>query len=118
MEEAEILADKIAIISDGEGLCFNTSLKLKQQYAEGYILKLLTSEERFDKLKTMAKIREFIPSARIIEPFVKPTLNISLPYKFIAKFPITLETIETNMINLGITSISITNSSLEDVFLR
>ena len=41
MEEAEILADRIAVISEGEMKCIGTSLFLKNTYGSGYKLNLV-----------------------------------------------------------------------------
>lgn len=64
MEEAEILGDKIAIISNGKLLCYGTSTALKRKFATGYLLKLLTNE-KFDENKTMLLIQNYIKNATI-----------------------------------------------------
>lgn len=116
MEEAETLADKIAIISNGTLLCYGPSIQLKKKYETGYVLKLLTTE-RFSYSLTMETIRRFVPDAKE-KAFVKPTLTITLPYKYQITFADLLRELENQQVNLGIASISITNSSLEDVFLK
>lgn len=60
MEEAESLADKIAIISHGQLLCYGPSIQLKRRFETGYILKLLTND-RFKQVAVMDTIREFVP---------------------------------------------------------
>ena len=62
MEEAEILADKIAIISSGKLLCFGTSMELKKAHATGYVLKLLTTKD-FKMNKLMEMVQKHIPNA-------------------------------------------------------
>lgn len=116
MEEAEALADKIAIISHGQLLCYGPSIQLKRRFETGYILKLLTSEP-FKQVDTIELIQKFVPDMAL-KSFVKPTLLIALPYKFQATFPELLAQLEQRQQELGISSISITNSSLEDVFLK
>lgn len=116
MEEAEALADKIAIISHGQLLCYGPSIQLKRRFETGYILKLLTNEQ-FKQVQTVDLIQKFVPDMAL-KSFVKPTLIISLPYKYQATFPELLGQLETKQQDLGISSISITNSSLEDVFLK
>lgn len=116
MEEAEALADKIAIISHGQLLCYGPSIQLKRRFETGYILKLLTNEQ-FKQVHTVDLIQKFVPDMAL-KSFVKPTLIISLPYKYQATFPELLGQLETKQHDLGISSISITNSSLEDVFLK
>lgn len=116
MEEAETLADKIAIISQGTLLCYGPSIQLKRKFDTGYVLKLLTSEN-FSYSVTLETIRRYVPDAKE-KAFVKPTLTIVLPYKYQEAFADMLKELENEQKNLGIDSISITNSSLEDVFLK
>lgn len=116
MEEAEALADKIAIISHGQLLCYGPSIQLKRRFETGYILKLLTTDQ-FKHAETMDLIQKFVPEIKM-KSFVRPTLIISLPYKYQATFPEMLGQLETRQQELGVSSISITNSSLEDVFLK
>lgn len=117
MEEAEALADKIAIISHGQLLCYGPSIQLKRRFETGYILKILTTEQQFRQVETVELIQKFVPDMKL-KSFVKPTLIISLPYKYQATFPELLGQLERRQQELGISSISITNSSLEDVFLK
>lgn len=62
MEEAETLADRISIMSHGEVLCSGTSMQLKRHYADGYILKLLTTSA-FKMKEVMELIHPYIPDA-------------------------------------------------------
>lgn len=48
MEEAEILADRIAVIADGELRCIGTSLFLKNNFGEGYRLTIVSDPENID----------------------------------------------------------------------
>lgn len=116
MEEAEALADKIAIISHGQLLCYGPSIQLKRRFETGYILKLMTAEH-FKQPETIDLIREYVPDMSL-KSFVRPSLLLMLPYKHLEKFPALFEKLEGKQDELGISSISITNSSLEDVFLK
>lgn len=62
MEEAEVLADRIWIMSHGQVLCNGTSMELKRQYATGYALKLLTSDT-LNLTDVMKLIHRHIPEA-------------------------------------------------------
>lgn len=116
MEEAEALADKIAIIAHGQLLCYGSSIHLKRRFETGYILKLLTND-KFKQVVVMDTIKEYVPDV-ILKSFVRPTLTLVLPYKYQENFSRLLKILETNQNEYGITSISMTNSSLEDVFLK
>ncbi|KAJ6637353.1 Phospholipid-transporting ATPase ABCA3 [Pseudolycoriella hygida] len=115
MEEAETLADKIFIIAHGERLCSGTSIQLKKKYSVGYILKLLTNDN-FNQDRTMELIHKDIPEAEI-KAFIAPTLSVTLPQNDFHKYETMLKNLEQNLAELGILSISVTNSSLEEVFL-
>jgi len=45
MDEADILGDRIAIISEGRLCCCGSSMFLKKQFASGYYLTLVVSDE-------------------------------------------------------------------------
>lgn len=45
MDEADILGDRIAIISEGQLQCCGSSMFLKKQFASGYYLTLVVSDE-------------------------------------------------------------------------
>jgi len=46
MDEADILGDRIAVISEGRLRCCGSSLFLKRRYGSGYYLTLVLSDER------------------------------------------------------------------------
>lgn len=135
MEEAETLADKISIMSHGEVLCNDTAMQLKRRYAVGYILKLLTTET-YNSNELMNLIHKHIPDAQtkvmifflsmdvfffnvgLFQSIVIPTVNITLPYTHLDKYPELLEDLENNSERIGIRSIGMTNASLEEVFLK
>jgi len=45
MDEADILGDRIAIISEGRLRCCGSSMFLKKQFASGYYLTLVVSDD-------------------------------------------------------------------------
>jgi len=45
MDEADILGDRIAIISEGQLRCCGSSMFLKKQFASGYYLTLVVSDD-------------------------------------------------------------------------
>uniref|UniRef100_A0A7G3AN57 Putative lipid exporter abca1 n=1 Tax=Lutzomyia longipalpis TaxID=7200 RepID=A0A7G3AN57_LUTLO len=117
MEEADILGDKIAIMENGTIVCHGTSLELKRKYTSGYILKVMAANENFNSEVTESFVRKQITKARI-RSFNDPTLSISLPYEEEERYSKILSDLETCRNNLCIDSVSITNATLEEVFLR
>lgn len=116
MEEVETLADKIFIMAHSELLYSGTLIQLKRKYSVGHILKLLTNDN-FAEDKTMALINKYIPDAKV-KSFVAPTLSVSLPQNDFDKYTTMLENLEIHLVELGISSLNITRSPLEEVFLR
>jgi len=56
MDEADILGDRIAIISEGRLRCCGSSMFLKKQFASGYYLTLVVSDdERLRRKKEAAE---------------------------------------------------------------
>lgn len=56
MDEADILGDRIAIISNGKLQCCGSSLFLKKQYVDGYYLTIVKAESKEDLDKKNEKI--------------------------------------------------------------
>jgi len=56
MDEADILGDRIAIISEGRLRCCGSSLFLKKQFASGYYLTLVVSDD--ERLRRAKKVSE------------------------------------------------------------
>ena len=65
MEEAEVLADRIAVISEGQVRCIGTSLYLKNNYGDGYRLTLVTEPANVEQVRL--QIRKVIPSCRVVD---------------------------------------------------
>ena len=45
MEEADILAERIAVITDGKFKCIGSPLYLKNAYGDGYRITIVTKEQ-------------------------------------------------------------------------
>ncbi|XP_052825678.1 phospholipid-transporting ATPase ABCA7 isoform X2 [Octopus bimaculoides] len=56
MDEADILGDRIAIISNGKLQCCGSSLFLKKQYIDGYYLTIVKAENKEDSDKKNEKV--------------------------------------------------------------
>jgi len=56
MDEADILGDRIAIISDGRLCCCGSSMFLKKQFASGYYLTLAVSDA--ERLRQTREVSE------------------------------------------------------------
>lgn len=119
MEEADVLGDKIAIMETGELIAYGTSMFLKHYYGSGYTLKMLKSMDttKFDRTSVHNTIKRHIPSAEQ-KSSVEPLYCMTLPFKDKGKYGEMLQELELNKTLYGIESISITNTTLEEVFLN
>lgn len=119
MEEADVLSDKIAIMEDGRLIAYGTSMFLKHYYGSGYTLKMLknSGENKFDRTSVQNTIKRHIPSAEQ-KSSVEPLYCMTLPYKDKHKYGEMLAELEVNKALYGIESLSITNTTLEEVFLN
>ncbi|KAH8376899.1 hypothetical protein KR093_002048 [Drosophila rubida] len=117
MEEAEVLGDTICILANGKLQANGTPLQLKRKLGSGYRLKLEAHETHFQENDTLDIIRRFVPNA-CVESIVKPTVNICLPYDYQSQYHDLLHALESNRAMLGIETISITDTTLETVFLN
>lgn len=116
MEEADVLGDRIAILEEGKLIAFGTSMFLKQHYGTGYTIKML-KEPTFRKADVVDAITREIPKAEF-KQMVEPTFCATLPYKDQDKYVSILENLENKKQEYGIEALSITNTTLEEVFLN
>lgn len=114
-----MLSDKIAIMENGELIAYGTSMFLKNYFGNGYTLKLLKNmgENKFDRTSVHNTIKRHIPSAEQ-KSSVEPLYCMTLPYKDKHKYGEMLQELEVNKSLYGIESLSITNTTLEEVFLN
>lgn len=120
MEEADVLGDKIAIMENGELIAYGTSMFLKHYYGSGYTLKMLKSMSdcnKFDRKSVNNTIKRHIPSAEQ-KSSVEPLYCMTLPFKDKHKYGEMLRDLELHQTLYGIESLSITNTTLEEVFLN
>jgi ABC-type multidrug transport system ATPase subunit len=132
MEEADVLCSRIAIINHGILRCIGPQVALKSQYGGGYHLfinchkdnrsRSLLDESEFSASldSTVRNVRSFvedvIPHASILTEF-----NGNLVYQVPidrCKVSSIFREFETHKNNIGIDDWGISQSSLEDVFLR
>lgn len=158
MDEADVLGDRIAIISRGQLKACGTSLFLKNYFGQGYFLRLVRQMEQkpieemltnnvppsknADSLSRVTKSSEAISafskstaaSAKQIRlftdflkyriPEVKLVTDVGLdavfllPTSRIHQFENLFKDLDENLLNLGILSYGISDTTLEEVFLQ
>jgi len=146
MEEADLLADTIAIMKKGKLEVVGNALSLKNHYGVGYSLHCIlrdasnsqqqptsssidsesTSTTRStvsQEEKITSYVQSFIPSCTRQEDnhFINRRTNelfLVLPYQSVSLFPNFLREFEKNLTELGVISYSLSVSTLEEVFLK
>uniref|UniRef100_A0A8C6JPU5 P-type phospholipid transporter n=1 Tax=Melopsittacus undulatus TaxID=13146 RepID=A0A8C6JPU5_MELUD len=128
MDEADILGDRIAIISHGKLCCVGSSLFLKNQLGTGYYLTLVkkdvdsslsscrNSSSTVSYLKKVQLTLPHVPEARLVED-IGHELTYVLPYKAAKEgaFVELFHEIDDRLADLGISSYGISETTLEEV---
>ncbi|KAL3284410.1 hypothetical protein HHI36_018570 [Cryptolaemus montrouzieri] len=116
MDEADLLGDRIAIMSGGELKCCGSSFFLKKKFGTGYHL-IIDQLPNCQVEKITKLIRKYIPKIQV-ESNAGTELTYLLPEDFVSKFPHMLSEIEKYSDSLGIRSFGISLTDLEEVFMK
>ena len=118
MEEADVLADRIAIMSAGSLRCCGSSMFLKTKYGVGYYLTMVKHQ---DAIRNSTKIEEFvkhyITGSKLMADH-HGEITFQLPNSSSHEFVKFFEDLDKDMASLGLLSYSISATTLEEVFLR
>ncbi|OQR71608.1 ATP-binding cassette sub-family A member 1-like [Tropilaelaps mercedesae] len=120
MEEADVLGDRIAFVAKGHLMCAGSPMFLKKKFETGYKLTLTKSSQTTDVHRALTQVK------RLLEADEGVYIASNLGYEFCINigFPepsalINLfKELEQNKENLGIESIGISATTMEDVFLK
>jgi ABC-2 type transport system ATP-binding protein len=112
MDEADRLADRVAIIDHGKLLMLDTPLNLKKTIGEGDILELVFENE------VNGKIREFINKVRSLGMYVRQIENtVLISHPSMIEYLQSIKSI-ASAIGMDISEIKLRQNSLEDVFIH
>ncbi|XP_048411407.2 ATP-binding cassette sub-family A member 5 isoform X2 [Stegostoma tigrinum] len=115
IDEADILADRKAVISQGQLKCVGSSLFLKSKFGVGYNLRMSVNESCYpDKVTSLVK--HHIPNAELSQ-LHELDLAYTLPLQDVNKFAGLFEDLD-RCTNLGIDSYGVSMTSLDEVFLK
>uniref|UniRef100_A0A8C5SLX9 ABC transporter domain-containing protein n=1 Tax=Laticauda laticaudata TaxID=8630 RepID=A0A8C5SLX9_LATLA len=115
MDEADIVADRKAVISRGMLKCLGSSLFLKTKWGIGYRLSMQI--DRYCNTEgTAFLIRQHIPGASLLKE-TEEQLVYALPYKDTDRFSALFADLDTHC-HLGVISYGLSISTLEDVFFK
>nr|XP_024218385.1 ATP-binding cassette sub-family A member 3-like isoform X2 [Halyomorpha halys] len=112
MEEADALGDRIAIMNNGEIVCYGSPIFLKKKYGAGYNIKLSCKQEKHEEI--FETVSAQIPEAGIIDAH-GDWLKFKLPFEKTKQFPELFKQLESNE---EISEIGINCTSMEDIYLN
>ncbi|XP_057694706.1 phospholipid-transporting ATPase ABCA1-like isoform X3 [Corythoichthys intestinalis] len=126
MDEAEILADRIAIISQGRLCCCGSPLFLKSKLGVGSTLTLVKENRpgtcNGDTSAGLAALQSMVhrhfPTAKLMELCYEVTINIPQEDCEPRRMAALLSELNQNLSTFGTTSYGLSDSKLEDIFLR
>ena len=130
MEEAEVLADRIGIIVNGELKCLGTKFKLKRVYGKGFKLVINLNSNKKQKIgldtyeesieqkaeKIRKTIVEMFPSSENTENYKSTIVFVITNEEFNAE--LLFSKINEFKVELGISNWAISQVSLEDIFIK
>ena len=120
MDEADILADRIAVMSQGKLRCWGSSLFLKARFGLGYTLTMVVDDGGASAAltaKVTARLREHIPEAELLS-CAGDELAYRLPFFAAPRFGALLTHLDGAKGELGVGSYGMSVTSMEEVFLR
>nr|KAF7411061.1 hypothetical protein H0235_013668 [Vespula pensylvanica] len=115
MEATDILADRIAIITNGMIECYGSRMYLNRRYGIGYILSLVV-HENYNLHLLHTEIQEFSSEEIILRGVTGLVIKFDIPRN--SRFTKLLQYLENNKQRLGIVSLTLTAASIEGQFLR
>ncbi|KAK7235214.1 ABC transporter [Aureococcus anophagefferens] len=125
MDEADVLGDRIGIMTHGALKCVGTSAFLKKHYGAGYRVVCerapggdAASLARFDAL-----LASHLPGASRVPTLARrkvaePTFEATLPFGSEKKFGAFFDALDAKLGALDVTTYGLTITSLEEVFLK
>ncbi|XP_044528119.1 cholesterol transporter ABCA5 [Gracilinanus agilis] len=115
MDEADILADRKAVISQGMLKCVGSSLFLKSKWGIGYRLSMYIDKDCVTE-SLSSLVKQHIPGANLLQQNDQQ-LVYSLPFKDMDRFSGLFSDLDTHS-DLGVISYGVSMTTLEDVFLK
>ncbi|XP_055909470.1 phospholipid-transporting ATPase ABCA1-like isoform X2 [Eupeodes corollae] len=116
MDEADVLGDRIAIMSDGELKCMGTSFFLKKKYGSGYKL-ICVKKKECDAASVTKLLNQYIPDLKP-EADIGAELSYQLPDSYSSHFEKMFHDLETQSDELALNGYGISITSLEEVFMK
>lgn len=116
MDEADVLGDRIAIMSNGKLKAVGSAFFLKKQFGVGYHL-VCVKKPKCDSSHVTDLLRTYIPDIKV-ETDIGTELSYLLDEHNISVFQTMLQDLERKSDELMIESYGISLTTLEEVFLK
>lgn len=116
MDEADLLGDRIAIMTGGELQCCGSSFFLKKKYGAGYYL-IMDVTQNCQPTRITNLLKNYIPKIEIYS-HVGSELTYQLPENESRNFEKMLGHLENESSALGIQSYGVSLTTLEEVFMK
>ncbi len=122
MDEADVLADRIAIMADGRVRCVGSPVFLKRAFNVGYVLTCAMLREEGTSIASRRAtaiddiVREHVP-VTASGALIGSELTVRLPFDA-SNLPALFRTLESGSAALGIASFSVSVTTSEAIFLR
>ena len=120
MEEADILADRIAIMSQGKLYCLGSPLFLKKRFGVGYnlsIVKSIEGSKQPDFSRIQALVMRHLPESKVFNT-ASAEILFEIPMDSTHNFKAFFEELDANMHKLNVETYEISVTTLEEVFMR
>lgn len=126
LDEAEILSDRIAFLEKGGLKCCGSPFYLKEVFGQGYHLMLSKkysspeTKREYDTAAVTEFIQKHMPDAQLKEDiggevtYVLPSFSEARP----GAYHSLLTALDTNLTNLNLECFGVSDTTLEEVFLR
>ncbi|EEC08745.1 ABCA5 transporter, putative [Ixodes scapularis] len=117
MEEADALADRILVLAKGALVCSGSPPFLMREYGAGYQVRITKRSAGFDLLQIQRIIVATAPEAELVEERAGDVL-IRLNVVHFTGFDVMFRALEEKKDQLGIETIGVTLSTIEDVYIK
>nr|XP_024376526.1 ATP-binding cassette sub-family A member 1-like isoform X3 [Physcomitrium patens]XP_024376527.1 ATP-binding cassette sub-family A member 1-like isoform X3 [Physcomitrium patens] len=118
MDEADLLCDRIAIMSEGRLRCCGTSLFLKSKFGVGYNLRMTRNNlSSSDATAVAALVKHYVPQAIPLSS-AGGEISFQLPSSNKAAFSQLFQELEGKLGAFSVSSYGVSMTTLEEVFLR
>ena len=116
MEEADVLGDRIAIMSEGQVKCTGSPMFLKSNLGAGFSL-TITKDSKTESEPILKLVRKIVPETKIKN---ENSLEIimELDIDNTEKLPALAEQLDKSRKELGYSSFGFSKTTIEDVFLK